>query len=279
MISRAERFQAVAQATPRQSVPFINQVDDETTEVFIYDVIGAGFFENPTKDLVKEISSISTDNILLRINSPGGAVFDGMAIYNGLRTPEAKVTTQIDGLAASIASVVALAGDEVKMLRGTQFMIHKPLMFGGGNATDFREMADLLDQVEGSIVDVYKAGSDLTDKAIRSAMEAETWYSPEQALDAGFATSIDDAGDAAENRFDLSAIFDNVPESLRKVPTVRDIEATLRSGGLSRSQAERAAVAAMATLNLQGEPGGEDQGEPELLAAFDKLANIYKLKT
>lgn len=275
MTSRVERFQNLAARTPRQTIPFINKVDDETTELFVYGIIGGGFFsESSTEDLVKEISAIDTEKILVRINSPGGAVFDGMAVYNSLRTHPATVTAQIDGVAASIASVVAMAGSTVRMLRGTQLMIHKPLMFGGGNADDFRELAELLDQVEGSIVDVYKAHSDLSVKDIKAAMKAETWYNPEAALDAGFATELDEDEDAVENRYDLSAIFDNVPEALRTEPTVRDIEQMFRGTGMSRSRSERAAVAAIATLNPEGEPSGEHQGDPEIQATIDRVNRI-----
>lgn len=273
--SRADRFINAAQRTPRQTIPFVNQKDDETTEVFIYDALGGGFFmDNPTAELVKEISAIETAEILVRINSPGGAVFDGVAIYNSLMQHDARVTTQIDGIAASIASVIAEAGEEITMLRGTQFMIHKPLMFAGGNADDFRQIVTLLDDIENGIVDIYRTRASLSDKAIRDAMEAETWYSPEDALDAGFVTAIADTPEAAENRFDLSAIFDNVPEDLRPDPTIRDIERMFRQGGVSRSKSERMAVAAIATLSSEGEPSGEHQGDPEIQASIERMNRI-----
>ena len=187
---------------------------------------------------------------------------------------DARITTQIDGIAASVASVIAEAGEEIVMLRGTRFMIHKPLMFAGGNADDFRQMATLLDDIEDGIVDIYRTRASLSDKAIRAAMEAETWYSPEDALDAGFVTEIVETPDAAENRFDLSAIFDNVPDNLRPAPTVRDIERMFRQGGVSRSKSERMAVAAIATLSSEGEPPGEDQGDPEIQASIERMNRI-----
>lgn len=276
MNSRAQRFFNATQAAPRQSMPFIVAQDEDTTEVFIYDVIG-GFFGVDTGEIVKEIAAIETPEITVRINSPGGGVFDGVAIYNALVNHDAKITTQIDGVAASIASVVAMAGEDVHMNLGTQFMIHKPMAFSGGNADDLRSMADLLDKVEDSIIDIYTSKSDLSRDEIATAMAAETWYTPEEALEAGFVTSITEAP-AVENRFNLSAIFENVPADLRVDPTVRDVEVALRGIGMSRSVAERAAVAAIATQIPKGEPSGEDQGEPELLAAFDRLDTQIRSK-
>lgn len=273
-MNKASRFLNVAQQATRQSMPFVNAKDDDTTEIFIYDVIG-GFFSEPTGELVKAISKIETAEIVVRINSPGGQVFDGIAIYNALNHHPARIVAQVDGIAGSIASVIAMAGEEIHMLRGTHMMIHKPMMFAGGNSDDLRDMAELLDKVEDSMIDIYQTKTSMTAKEIKAALEAETWYTPEEALEVGLATHIDEAP-AAENRFNLCAIFDNVPDGLRPEPTVRDVEQTLRDSGVSRSKSERMAVAAIAALSQQGEPAGEDQGDPELLASFDKLIETFR---
>ena len=273
LTNRADRFLNAANNAPRQTMPFIMAKDDDTTEIFIYDVIG-GFFGLSAQELVKDIAEIETKNIVLRINSPGGGVFDGISIYNALVNHPARVTTQIDGLAASIASTIAEAGEEIHMNLGSMFMIHKPLMFGGGNADDFRALADLLDKAEESIVDIFRTKVKIPRDDIQAAMKAETWFSAEEALDAGYVTSITEA-EAVENRFNLSAIFENVPEDMRIDPTVRDVEKTLRDSGVSRRTAERMAVAAIATLNSKGEPSGEDQGEPELRASIDRLTEMF----
>ena len=274
LINKSARFIAATAQAPRQSVPFIQMKDDDSAEVFVYDVIG-GFMGEPTVDLVRSISEIEASTITVRVNSPGGGVFDGIAIYNALKKHDAKVIVQIDGIAASIASVIALAGDEVNMLLGTQFMIHKPLMFGGGNADDFEKLIDVLNGAEDSIVSIYKTKTGLSDSEIRSALKAETWYSPEEALEAGFVDSIVEA-EKAENTFDLSAIFENVPEGLRREPTVREVEQALRATGMSRRRAGTAAVAAMNTQVEGRDVRDDDPGEPDLLASIERLKEIYK---
>ncbi|GAA1749468.1 head maturation protease, ClpP-related [Nonomuraea bangladeshensis] len=171
--------------------------------VHVYDEIG--YFGVTAQDFVRDLQGISADRIELHLNSPGGDVFDGIAIMNALRQHKAQVTVTVDGLAASIASVIAMAGDRVVMARNSQMMIHEASGLSIGNASDMRQMADLLDKVSGNIASVYaeRAGGDVEEW--RTRMRAETWYSADEAVEAGLADEVHAAPDkSADNTWDLS---------------------------------------------------------------------------
>lgn len=167
---------------------------DDTTEVFIYEEIG-GWFGLPVDELVKELQGIKTKKIDVRINSPGGSLFDSIAIYNALVKHSAKVTTYVDSLAASGASIIAMAGDECIMMVGSQLMIHDALGVEIGNARDFREFADFLDRQSDNIVSVYQAKAGNTDTDWRALMQAETWMFAAEAVELGLADRIYSAKD------------------------------------------------------------------------------------
>jgi ATP-dependent protease ClpP protease subunit len=175
--------------------------------VVIYDEIG--FWGVSAAQFMDELRAITAPAIDLRLNSPGGDVFDGIAIHNVLRSHSARVTTYVDSLAASIASVIALAGDTIVMQPHSQLMIHESSGLTIGAAADMREMADLLDRQSDNIAGIYaeRAGGDVV--AWREAMRAETWYTAQEAVDAGLADRVaerprqtDDG--VPENRWDLS---------------------------------------------------------------------------
>jgi ATP-dependent protease ClpP protease subunit len=126
----------------------------------------------------------------VRINSPGGDVFDGFAIYNLLNQHEGKVTVYVDGLAASAASVIAMAGDEIVMADNALMMIHDPWTMSVGNAAEMRETASLLDKISGSILTTYLSKSNLEAADITQKMKDESWFNAVEAVEFGFATSI-----------------------------------------------------------------------------------------
>lgn len=170
-----------------------------TAEVFIYDRIGEGFFTDgvTAKAMAAELAALDVSDITVRINSPGGSVFDGLAIYNALRDHPARVTTRIDGYAASIASVIALAGDTVRMADNALMMIHSPWSAVMGSAEDMRTEAAILDKVEDNMVAIYTERSSMDADEVRAALRAETWYTAEEARAAGFADTVDAASPAA----------------------------------------------------------------------------------
>jgi ATP-dependent protease ClpP protease subunit len=180
-------------------------------EVYLYEVIGENLLgEGVTaRQFVRELAALEVGSIDLHLNSPGGSVFDGQAIFNALVAHPATVTTYIDGVAASIASVVALAGERVVMARNALFMIHDPMAPAFGPAAELRKTADLLDQVAGTIRSTYAAKSGMGDEELRAAMAEETWYTASEALKAGFVDEVADTLAAAAcglRTFDLAAL-------------------------------------------------------------------------
>jgi ATP-dependent protease ClpP protease subunit len=139
-------------------------------------------------DELDELGNLSS--IELHLNSPGGDAFDGVAIMNVLRDHPANVTVMVDGLAASAASIIAMAGDNVIMGRGSQMMIHDAASYGFGNAAELRKAAQILDSISDSMAAVYaeRAGGVAADW--REVMAEETWYTAEEAVEAGLATEV-----------------------------------------------------------------------------------------
>ncbi len=229
-------------ANPRFEV---KNAAEEEAEIVLYNSIG-GWFGVWADEFRSELKAIKAKTIHLRINSPGGVVSEAMAIYNSLKEHDAKVITHIDGLAASAASVVALAGDEIIMGEGAMYMIHDPLLITVGNARELRKDADVLDQFGAAIAGIYQRKTGQTAEQVAAWMEDETWFTPEQAVEAGFAdrVSYDTEPSATQATFDLS-VFANVPDSLRqhedegREPTDREIEQALRDVGLSQAAAKR----------------------------------------
>lgn len=212
---------------------------DDTAEVYIYDAIG--FFGVEAQDFIRDLERITADSITLRINSPGGDVFDGSAIYNALLRHPAKVHVKIDGLAASMASVIALAGDTVEMAENAFYMIHNPWSFVIGDSAAMRKEADILDKITSTAVGIYARNSSLDETEVRAAMDAETWYTAEEAKAAGFIDTIF-TGSQAKAQFNLS-VFAHAPEGISAPPegadpTPRGLEAILRDAGMSRAQAK-----------------------------------------
>jgi ATP-dependent Clp protease protease subunit len=180
-------------------------------EVAIYDEIGA--YGVSAKGFLAELGALPQGTpIDLRINSPGGSVFDAVAIHNAVKRHEGTVTVWIDGIAASAASYVAMAGDEIIMPENAFLMIHDPAGLVMGTADDMRAMAEALDKVKGSLVQGYATKSGQAPEIIAALMAAETWFDAKDALDAGLATRIA-APVRIAARFDI-ARFRNAPPAL-----------------------------------------------------------------
>ena len=161
-------------------------------ELYIYgDIVSEEWFESDVSasGFVAALGSLDADSLDVFINSGGGSVFDGVAIYTALSRHKAHVSVTVDGLAASIASVIAMAGDKVTMAENATMMIHDPWTVAVGNSSDMRKQADVLDIVKDSMIGAYKRSS-LSEQEIRDAMTAETWYTAESAVAAGFADGL-----------------------------------------------------------------------------------------
>lgn len=177
-------------ATAQSSTPgYQIRNQDGTADLLIYDAID-DWFGIAAQDVVRDLIALDAETLNVRINSPGGSVFDGIAIMNALKSHPATVNVVVEGLAASIASVIAMAGDTITMAPGSQMMIHDAMGICVGQADDMTTMAALLGKQCANIANLYaaRAGGDVADW--RAAMAAETWYSDQEAVDAGLADKV-----------------------------------------------------------------------------------------
>lgn len=165
-----------------------NAVGGGPAEVLIYDEIG--WFGVSADDFVRDLQRLDVGEMTVRLNSPGGGVFDGIAIHNALRQHRAQVTVHVDSLAASIASVIAMAGDRLIMQPHSQLMIHDASGLCIGNGTEMRALADLLDKQSDNIAAVYAERAGGTVAEWRERMRDETWYLAEEAVEAGLADEV-----------------------------------------------------------------------------------------
>lgn len=163
----------------------------DTTEVYIYDEIG--FWGTTAAAFAEQVSAIRTPRIVVHLNSPGGDAWDGIAIANVLRAHQSRVEVVIDGLAASAASMIALAGDTVTMGPSSMLMIHDASAFAWGSAATMRETAEILDKLSDSYADAYAAKANGTRAEWRDVMRAETWYTAAEAVAAGLADAMDES--------------------------------------------------------------------------------------
>jgi ATP-dependent Clp protease protease subunit len=274
---RFERFQRSRQAfDPGAKSWYRMAQQNRSAEIYIYD--GIGLFGVEAESFINDLSAIDADEITLRINSPGGNVFDGTAIYNALLRHSAKVSVKIDGLAASMASIIALAGDEVEMAENAFFMIHMPWSLVIGDSDDMRKEAEILDKLAQSAIDVYEKRSTLSRDDVVAAMKDETWYSAQEAMDAGFVNSIF-SGDKEEMRFDLS-VFEHAPQgaSSPREPKAdpRGLEEILRrDGGMSQKEAKKY----IADYNRNRDGGGSSRDDEELIrlrTALTERSTIFQ---
>jgi ATP-dependent Clp protease protease subunit len=175
------------------------QADHETGEIFLYDGIGDAFWGMiDAATVIADLNKLSGRRVTLRISSPGGSVDEGRLIYNALQRHQGGVDVVVDSSAYSIASYIAMAGDRVVMAKNAMMMLHNPWTMAFGDAAELRKMADVLDKYRDSIIDAYTDKSKKDKKAVMAILNAETWYTSQEAVDAGFATEVGDiiAGDA-----------------------------------------------------------------------------------
>lgn len=187
---------------------FTCQASNGEGTISIYDEIGA--FGVTAKDFADQLAALgNVSHINLSINSPGGSVFDGLAIYNMLKRNRASITVRVDGIAASMASVIAMAGDAVVMPENAMMMIHDPSGVVVGTSRDMRQLADVLDKIKNGLVAAYANKSGADRQEIEDIMAAETWMTAQEAVDMGFADAVEEPVSLAAS-FDLTK-FKNAP--------------------------------------------------------------------
>lgn len=231
---------------------FAVNADAEIPEMLIYDVIGTGFWGEDAvspaafRQALQEIET-KHDRMNLRINSPGGLVHDGFAIFNAVKESPLQIDVYIDGLAASVASWLAMAGNRIFVSPQAEVMIHDAWSFVIGTAAEMRKEADHLDSLNGMIQQIYTQKTGLDRATVAEMMAETTWMSGEEAVELGFADELTEASKAAACAFDLDPdILPGLPTSFRTYQAAlkkRDRERNLRDAGFSRSEAARRASA------------------------------------
>lgn len=235
---------------PRNSVqePAVLQIFDQIGEDWFG---GSGISAKAFSDVLQ---SVGPGPLVVEINSPGGNVWDGLAIYNMLRGRQAQVTTRVVGIAASISSIIALAGDTVEMADGALFMIHDPSGLVSGTSEDMRKMADALDQHAEVLAGIYAKCTGRPMDQIRAAMKEETWYTAQQALAFGFIDKCTDEKMAIAACWHPRAVSRTAPPTV-----VRNLERGIQQyeDGLGGDGLEEATVIEARNMAKGEEPSVE----------------------
>jgi ATP-dependent Clp endopeptidase proteolytic subunit ClpP len=210
--------------------------EPDATDVYVYNDIG-GWFGLYADDFIGDFSKITSKNINLRLNSPGGSVFEGIAIANTIRAHPSNVTVYVDGLAASIASIIALAGDKLVMMPQSQFMIHDASGMCYGNASDMEDMVKLLNKQSQNIAEAYADRAGGTVDEWRALMKAETWYTAKEAVAAGLADAVGTSQQPSEDEPDQDDAPTVAPSPKQKMRNVSswDLAAMFRYAGREKA--------------------------------------------
>jgi ATP-dependent Clp protease protease subunit len=200
-------------------------------DLFVYEDVGAGFFGGVTaKDVADDLKAIgAVKTINVHINSGGGDVFDGVAIHNQLKAHPARIVVHVDGLAASIASVIAMAGDEIRISESGFIMIHNASGVVIGEAGDMRKMADVLEKVQASIIGIYAERTGQAPDALQAMMDAETWFTGDEAVSAGFADQMVANMHLAARVDPIKHQFKHTPAALSSPPPANHVHPRLRA--------------------------------------------------
>ena len=238
---------------------------DDSTSVSIYDQIGESWDGSgmTAKRMAGILRSIGDKDIQVNINSPGGDFFEGVAVYNLLRQHKAKVTVNVLGLAASAASIIAMAGDEINMGEGSFLMIHNAWCMAIGNRHDMQAAAEQLAPFDAAMAEVYAARSGKSTKYAATLMDAESWIGAELAIKEGFATGMM-SNDLITQDTKASA------------SNVRKIESALIASGMPRSQAQKTISDFKSSLRDSAGSGSSDSTGDDLAASLQSLLTTMK---
>ncbi|MFC2462741.1 MAG: head maturation protease, ClpP-related [Veillonella parvula] len=198
----------------------LNQIQEaETIDIDIYGVVlnGKDYWGEDTgvSEVINRLKRLEpSQNIVLHVNSVGGEVSAGVTLYNRLRALPNKKSVIIEGLAASMASIISMAGDEIHMALGSEMMIHNPSSFAWGEADDFEKAAESLRKTKENLIDIYEARTGLTREEIATMMDEETWLTAREALEKGFCTSVDESLQMVACRKGTDLIVNGLPMSM-----------------------------------------------------------------
>jgi ATP-dependent Clp protease protease subunit len=241
--------------TPTPKFYAMEHTGNNETTVTLYDEIGA--FGAGSKEFLADLGKLAGQHIHLRINSPGGSVVEGTAIYNALRRHEGGLTVHIDSLAASMASVIAMSGETVYMADNALLMIHNPWTVSMGESKDLRKEADLLDKLKVNLRNAYVRKTGINAEEIGAMMDAETWLDAVEAVALGFADAIEEGVAAAATATPemLRARFDKFAKASSSMNTPEVIT-------YSAEVAEQAAEIIEATVVSESAPAEQPATEP-----------------
>jgi len=228
--------------------------------ISVYDVIGQDYWTGEgvtAKRVAGALRALGAGPVTVNVNSPGGDMFEGLAIYNLLREHDGEITVKVLGLAASAASVIAMAGDKVQIARAGFFMVHNSWVMVAGNQNDLREVADWLEPFDAAMAGIYAARTGADVKAIRKLLDAESWIGGESAIEDGFADELLPSDQVAKGSAKASA------------SAVRRIESALRASGMPKSEAMRLISEFKSS---SGDPAGSGEGDPTGREAGDPPA-------
>ena len=218
--------------------------------ISVYDVIGQDYWTGEgvtAKRVAGALRALGAGPVTVNVNSPGGDMFEGLAIYNLLREHDGEVTVKVLGLAASAASVIAMAGDKVQIARAGFFMVHNAWVIAVGNRHDLVEVAATLKPFDDAMASIYAARTGGEVKAMAKLMDAETWISGQAAIDDGFADEFLPSDQVKKG------------EGKANATAVRRIEAALRASGMPKSEAMRLISEFKSS---SGDPAGGGEGDP-----------------
>lgn len=241
--------------------PAIQAADDEDRTISMYDVIGQDWWTGDgvtAKRIAAALRTLGKGPVTVNLNSPGGDMFEGIAIYNLLKDHQGDVTVKVLGLAASAASVIAMAGDRIQMGRGAFMMIHNAWVYTAGNRNDLVEIAEWLEPFDAAMADIYADRTGIETKRIVKLMDAETYMNGSAAVEEGFADSLLGEDDVKEGE-------------KASASAVRRVEAALRAAGLPRSEAQRLISEFKAGVRESAGGGGNPERIPSDSDAMQAL--------
>lgn len=243
---------------------------NEERTIGVYDVIGYDWWTGEgvtAKRVAAALRAMGPGPVTVNINSPGGDMFEGLAIYNILREHDGEVTVKVLGLAASAASVIAMAGDTVQIARAGFLMIHNCWVMAVGNRHDLREIADTMEPFDAAMAEIYSVRSGVSVEDIQKLMDGETWINGSAAVEQGFADDL--------------LPSDQVKQGEQKnASAVRRLEAALRASGMPKSEAMKLISEFKSSA---GDPAGSGAGDPtvhdELTPVIDLSASLNAIKS
>lgn len=241
--------------------PAIKASDENDNTIGIYDPIGYDYWDDSgvtAKRISAALRSLDGADVVVNINSPGGDVFEGLAIYNLLREYKGHVTVRVLGVAASAASFIAMAADEIQIARAGFFMIHNAWTGLWGNRNDLRETADFLEQIDDTIADIYHVRSGLSMGELKADMDKERWINGRDAIDSGFADAF----------LPSDVVVEDTKNFTKEKVAAHKADILLAKAGMSRSSRREL------IQDLKGTPGATNQATPS--ASNDVLKSVLQ---